>query len=118
MFARYPVFLAFSLLCQNKVFVSKCSSFGLIAYICDTNIHYLPMIHTGLLIRNTLREQGHTVTWFAAQLCCTRSNAYKIFRKNNIDIELLWRISLVLGHNFFGELSGIYEDNPQLLDEE
>lgn len=76
------------------------------------------MIHTGLLIRNTLREQGHTVSWFAAQLCCTRSNAYKIFRKNNIDIELLWRISLVLDHNFFGELSGIYEDNPRLLDED
>ncbi len=76
------------------------------------------MIHTGLLIRNTLRKQGHTVTWFATQLCCTRSNVYKIFHKPNIDIELLWRISLVLDHNFFCELSGIYQENPMLIDEE
>ncbi|HIZ31983.1 MAG TPA: hypothetical protein H9814_00320 [Candidatus Bacteroides merdigallinarum] len=76
------------------------------------------MIHTGLLIRDALREQGHTVSWFAAQLCCTRSNVYKIFRKANIDVELLWRISLVLDHNFFRELSGIYQENPLLIDEE
>lgn len=87
-------------------------------YLRHEHANMVPMIHTGLLIKNTLRAQGHTVTWFADQLCCTRSNAYKIFRKNNIDVELLWRISLVLGHNFFGELSSIYAKNPQLLDKE
>ena len=76
------------------------------------------MIHTGQLIRHALREKGHTVTWFAAQLCCTRSNIYKIFRKNNIDVELLWRISLVLDRNFFFELSDLYRENPFLIDEE
>lgn len=76
------------------------------------------MIHTGQLIKHALREQGHTVAWFATQLCCTRSNIYKIFRKANIDVELLWRISLVLDHNFFYELSGIYQENPQLIDED
>ena len=59
------------------------------------------MIHAGQLIERTLHEQGRTVTWFATQLCCTRPNVYKIFRKENIDIHLLWRISYILGHDFF-----------------
>lgn len=63
------------------------------------------MIHAGQLIEKTLHNQGRTVTWFASQLCCTRPNVYKIFRKSNIDLQLLWRISLILNHNFFDELS-------------
>lgn len=63
------------------------------------------MIHAGQLIEQTLHEQGRTVTWFANQLCCTRPNVYKIFRKENIDVHLLWRISCILNHNFFDDLS-------------
>ena len=63
------------------------------------------MIHAGQLIERTLHEQGRTVTWFASQLCCTRPNVYKIFRKENIDIHLLWRISCILNHDFFHDLS-------------
>lgn len=70
------------------------------------------MIHAGQLIERTLHEQGHTVTWFATQLCCTRPNVYKIFKKENIDIHLLWRISYILGHDFFRDLSdSISTDN-------
>ena len=53
------------------------------------------MLHIGQLIACTLHEQGRTVTWFARQLCCTE----------NIDISLLWRISCILHHDFFGDLS-------------
>lgn len=63
------------------------------------------MVHVGQLIERTLHDQGRTVTWFAAQLCCTRPNIYKIFRKENIDLNLLWRISVILRHDFFYELS-------------
>ena len=63
------------------------------------------MIHAGQLIERTLHEQGRTVTWFAGQLCCTRPNIYKIFKKENIDIHLLWRISCILDHDFFRDLS-------------
>lgn len=62
-------------------------------------------IHAGQLIECVLHEQGRTVTWFAAQLCCTRPNVYKIFRRENIDIQLLWRISCILKHNFFQDLA-------------
>lgn len=63
------------------------------------------MIHVGQLIEHKLHDQGRTVTWFAAQLCCTRPNVYKIFNKNSIDTFLLWRISCILDHNFFQDLS-------------
>ena len=63
------------------------------------------MIHTGQLIEKKLHEQGRSVTWFAMQLCCTRPKVYKIFRKENIDVYLLWRISCILQYNFFLDLS-------------
>lgn len=59
------------------------------------------MIHIGQLIEQTLKEQGRTVTWFAGRLCCTRPNVYKIFKKDNIDIKLLIRISDILQVDFF-----------------
>ncbi|MCD8102138.1 MAG: hypothetical protein LUE26_06140 [Alistipes sp.] len=63
------------------------------------------MLHAGQLIERTLRQQGRPVAWFARQLCCTRPNVYKIFRKETIDTHLLWRICIILEHDFFGELS-------------
>ena len=46
-----------------------------------------------------------TVGWFAAQLHCDRRNVYRIFEKENIDIQLLARISTILDHDFFADLS-------------
>lgn len=63
------------------------------------------MIHIGQLIERTLKEQGRTVTWFAGQLCCTRPNVYKIFKKDNMDIKLLVRISDILQVDFFSVYS-------------
>ena len=74
------------------------------------------MVHIGQLIERTLHAQGRSVTWFAAQLCCTRSNVYKIFRKANIDLELLWRISAVLEHDFFQDLSALFRESPTVAD--
>lgn len=71
------------------------------------------MIHAGQLIERTLHDQGRTVTWFARQLCCTRPNVYKIFRKANIDLQLLWRISHILEHDFFQELSEAFRTAPE-----
>ncbi|MCD8265682.1 MAG: hypothetical protein LUC33_00865 [Prevotellaceae bacterium] len=62
-------------------------------------------MHIGSLIRRELKQSGRTVTWFAAQICCTRTHAYKIFNKESIDTELMRRISRVLGHDFFQDLS-------------
>ena len=71
------------------------------------------MIHAGRLIEQILHEQGKTVTWFATQLCCTRTNVYKIFRKSNLDTDLLWRVSCILEQDLFQFYSSEYESFAQ-----
>lgn len=61
------------------------------------------MIHIGKLIERELRRQERSVSWFARNLYCERSNVYDIFKRRSIDTELLLRISRLLGHNFFEE---------------
>lgn len=65
--------------------------------------------HLGKLIREELVRQEHTVSWLAKKINCERSNCYYIFDRKYIDIELLQRISCVLKHNFFAELSSYME---------
>jgi len=59
------------------------------------------MVHIGHLIEEELRRQRRTVSWLAMELYCDRTNVYKIFRKESIDTLLLYRISVVLSHDFF-----------------
>ena len=47
----------------------------------------------------------YTIDWFAKELNCDRRNVYRIFKKENIDIHLLARISQILNHDFFRDLS-------------
>ena len=46
-----------------------------------------------------------SIGWFAKELNCDRRNIYRIFKKENIDIQLLARISQILDHDFFHDLS-------------
>lgn len=57
-----------------------------------------------------------SINWLAAQLHCERRNIYRIFAKDNIDIQLLNRISRVLNHNFFADLSLTLEERLSKLD--
>ena len=58
-------------------------------------------ISIGALIENELHRQERTTVWFARKLGCNRANAYKIFRRESIDTELLLKISVILQYNFF-----------------
>ena len=62
------------------------------------------MAHIGNEIREVLKQQGRTVTWFAEQLNCNRTNIYNIFKKEDLDTQLLKRICLILDYNFFQEV--------------
>lgn len=62
-------------------------------------------MHIGKHIEKIVHEQGRSVTWFANKLCYNRSNVYKIFERNSIDLFLLWRISKILNHDFFADIS-------------
>lgn len=59
----------------------------------------------GLLIEDEVRRQKLGITEFAKSINKSRGDAYDIFNRNDIDIELLRRISIVLKHNFFEDLS-------------
>lgn len=67
-------------------------------------------MHIGNLIRQTLKERGYTVVWFAAQLAYTRVNVYKIFEKKSLDTDLLMRISVILDTNFFKPYHDEFEE--------
>lgn len=64
----------------------------------------------GALIEEELRRQERSVSWFARHLACDRRNVYRIFRKNNLDTELVMRISRILKHDFFADLSRMSQD--------
>ena len=66
----------------------------------------------GQLIEDEVRKQQRSITAFADEICCKRSNVYNIFKRNNIDIQLLAKISEVLQHNYFQDLA----KNPELAD--
>jgi len=59
----------------------------------------------GKFIQEKLKESGRSVVWFAKEMGCDRTNAYKIFDKTNIDIVQLRRISKILNYNFFNHCS-------------
>lgn len=48
-----------------------------------------------------MKEQGRSASWLARQLCCDRTNIYKIYNKKSIDTDVLQKISDLLGYNFF-----------------
>lgn len=68
-------------------------------------------MHIGNLIQEELKRQGRSVTWFASQLFYTRPHIYKIFSRATIDTGLLQRISKILNHDFFKDLSEGNDDN-------
>ena len=54
-----------------------------------------------------------TIAWFAKELHCERRNVYRIFERENIDIMLLARISRILNHNFFQDLSDQWQNSEE-----
>ena len=59
------------------------------------------MIHIGNIIKKQFDAQECSVSWFAKQLCCDRTNIYSIFKRESIDTALLEKISIILKHDFF-----------------
>jgi len=62
-------------------------------------------IFIGTVIQQELKSQERTVSWLARKLDCDRTNVYNIFRRQDIDTELLMRISVILHRDFFSLFS-------------
>lgn len=63
------------------------------------------MINIGERIKEELDHQERTISWLARKLNRNRAAVYRLLRKNSIDTQLLSQISLLLGRDFFKELS-------------
>lgn len=62
-------------------------------------------VHIGRMVQQELRRQGRTVTWFAQNLPCDRSNVYKMFHNESMDLSQLIRISKMLNYDFLKQCS-------------
>ena len=77
---------------------------------------FVTMKPIGILIKEELEKQERSITWFARKLSCDRSNIYRLFQKESIDTNLLVRISILLGKDFFSDLSDYVNEKEQLHD--
>lgn len=66
-------------------------------------------MHIGKKIKDILKSQGRSISWFAKSLNTVRGNVYDIFKREYLDTDLLFRISLLLEYNFFKDLSNEFE---------
>ncbi|MGN0223776.1 MAG: XRE family transcriptional regulator [Muribaculaceae bacterium] len=67
-------------------------------------------MHIGQLIRQELDLRQLSPSWLASKIFCSRQHVYNIFHKENLDVELLRRISLAMEHNFFAEIAREVDD--------
>ncbi|MBR1991164.1 MAG: hypothetical protein IJ986_02695 [Bacteroidales bacterium] len=65
-------------------------------------------VHIGKLVKAVFDGSGLTVAELARRLHCERTNVYTIFRRRSIDVELLARLSNILGHNFLDDAMRLY----------
>ena len=66
----------------------------------------------GREIEAELRRLERSVAWFSRKLHCDRRNVYDIFSREYIDTGLLYRISTILGKDFFA----LYSERLKLSD--
>ena len=59
------------------------------------------MVHIGKKIKQQLLLKKISVADFALKINTTRNNVYNIFARQSIDSELLFKISIILNHDFF-----------------
>lgn len=69
--------------------------------------------HVGQHIKEVVVQKGIKVPWLAQQLGCHRNNVYLIFSRSWIDTSSLMKLSQILEHDFFADLSGWYNGEHQ-----
>ncbi|MDR0962103.1 MAG: hypothetical protein LBM62_06055 [Mediterranea sp.] len=62
-------------------------------------------INVGKVVKQTLAEQGRSVSWLATKVHYSVPNMYHILGKESVEVDLLWQISELLGVDFFAYFS-------------
>ena len=83
--------------------------------ICPNPRNTITMqIHIGSIIRDELRQQGHTNEWFAEQLSINSRTVNKLFLKPSMDTQRLLQICKVLDTDFFAIYSKELSSLPNM----
>ena len=69
--------------------------------------------HIGNAIKAILKEQERSEAWLARKVHCDPGNFNRILKRNSMDLDLLKRISISLGHNFVAEYADFVEQQIQ-----
>lgn len=65
-------------------------------------------LHIGHMVKSVFDESGLSVAEFARRIHCERTNVYKIFNRQSVDVETLVKISEALEHNFLADVMKHY----------
>ena len=65
-------------------------------------------LHIGHMVKSVFDESGLSVAEFARRIHCERTNVYKIFNRQSVDVEILVKISDALEHNFLEDVMKHY----------
>ena len=68
-------------------------------------------MNIGKIIYEKVKDKGISVTELSIQLGCSRANVYKIFGKNAVSTDLLYKLSIVLETDFFKYYSNSLANN-------
>lgn len=71
-------------------------------------------VHVGKRIKEELEASSMSVSEFSRRLNCHRQNVYNIFKRQNVDMDLLQRISDVLEYDFMSELFAM-KQTPKMV---
>ena len=72
-------------------------------------------VNIGQAIREEMDRTGRTVTWLSKQLGTNRMACYRIFNSYSIDTQMLLRISVLLGRDFFSLYSTALSEEKETL---
>ena len=62
-------------------------------------------MHIGQRIKEVMKAKKVPAVTVAKEIACERTNLYNIFEREDINTSLLRKLSVVLNHDFFKELS-------------
>ena len=65
-------------------------------------------LHIGHMVKSVFDKSGLSVAEFARRIHCERTNVYKIFNRQSIDVDTLVKISEALEHNFLADVMKHY----------
>jgi hypothetical protein len=83
---------------------NSCDSIEELVFEAEKNIH------VGAIIKERLALERRSVSWFAAQMNCDRSNMYKLLSRAHLDTNFILRACKILDHDFFKDVSEILQN--------